>query len=163
MGRVAKHKQPESWTICPTCRRPYGFIACRVTLKNPYRDVCLTCLVKEERERDTQANEQKGQERKLPQAAHQPDESRPSLLLVPQAARDVREPRGSFAPELPYARPSKRQDSVAPPAQETLFSSVGVSTVQQRESQHQGKGDAVEGEVASGDVPAAVPVDRENP
>lgn len=43
-------KIPDNWVWCPDCGRPYGFLRCRVTFKNPTRDMCLSCAIKKERD-----------------------------------------------------------------------------------------------------------------
>lgn len=42
-------KQPIDHVYCSKCGLPYGFIKCRITLKNPHRNICLKCAVEEER------------------------------------------------------------------------------------------------------------------
>lgn len=43
-------KIPEEWVSCPKCFRPYSFIRCRVSLRNPNRERCLECAVQEEKD-----------------------------------------------------------------------------------------------------------------
>jgi len=43
-------KIPQDQIECPLCHRPYSFIRARVTLKNPYRNMCLECGSRLERE-----------------------------------------------------------------------------------------------------------------
>lgn len=43
-------KQPKDHVWCPVCGRPYGFIRCRITLRNPTRNLCMACAVEEEEE-----------------------------------------------------------------------------------------------------------------
>lgn len=49
MRRKAE-KIPDEWIHCPKCGVMYGFIKCRVSLKNPRRERCLSCAVIEEQE-----------------------------------------------------------------------------------------------------------------
>lgn len=49
MRRTAE-KIPEDWVICPECNLPYGFIKCRITLRNPTRNMCLKCAVQKEKD-----------------------------------------------------------------------------------------------------------------
>ncbi len=44
---MQQEKQPKDWTECPACFRDYSFIRCRITLKNPTRNLCLECAIKE--------------------------------------------------------------------------------------------------------------------
>lgn len=49
MPRFKKASQhiPEDWIWCPICKRPYGFIGCRVTIKG--ENLCLRCSVEREK------------------------------------------------------------------------------------------------------------------
>ncbi len=38
--------------FCSKCERPYSYIRCRVTMQNPYRNICLTCGADEERAKE---------------------------------------------------------------------------------------------------------------
>lgn len=45
--RTKGEKIPEEWIQCPGCYRWYGFVNCRVSLRNPRRERCLGCAIKE--------------------------------------------------------------------------------------------------------------------
>lgn len=38
---------PDEWIWCPICKRPYGFIGCRVSKKEG--EMCLRCAVEKQK------------------------------------------------------------------------------------------------------------------
>ncbi len=50
--RIKGQKIPDSWVRCDKCLKKYGFISTRVSQPHKNREVCLTCLVAEDRQKE---------------------------------------------------------------------------------------------------------------
>lgn len=57
--RIKGQKIPDNWVRCDKCLKKYGFISTRVSQPHKNREVCLTCLVEEDREREFRSETEK--------------------------------------------------------------------------------------------------------